>query len=139
MIKRIKDKIGEINKYLNELDEIKPSTLEDYKNSIKDKAACERYFEKIIESVFDISFLIIKYKKLKMPDDDKQLFEILFENKIISEKVCKKMKSAKGMRNLLNHQYGNVDDEIVFESITSEINTDVEMFVNEITLHLKLK
>ena len=52
---RIKDKIKEIEGYLSELSEIIPKSFEEYKE-IKNKAACERYFEKIIESVIDLSF-----------------------------------------------------------------------------------
>lgn len=63
---RINDKIEEIEKYLSELAEIMPNSFEEYL-TIKTKASCERYFEKIIETVTDTAFLILKEKKLKMP------------------------------------------------------------------------
>ena len=137
MINRIKDKVNKINKYLEELGQIKPKSFEEYEESIKDKAACERYFEKIIEAVVDLGFLMIKYKELSSPEDDKQMFDVLLENKIISKNTKKKMKSAKGMKNMLGHQYGKVDDEIVFESITDEIEKDVNEFIKEISKSLE--
>ena len=73
---RIKDKIKEIEGYLSELSEIMPGNFEEYKE-IKNKAACERYFEKIIEAVIDLSFLIIKDKNLRIPEEDKEAFDIL--------------------------------------------------------------
>ena len=60
---RIKDKIKEIEEYLEELKSILPIDFKEYSKDYKTKAACERYFEKIIEAVVDLSFLIIKEKR----------------------------------------------------------------------------
>ena len=79
-----------------------------------------------------LSFLIIKEKGLKIPEDDKKSFEILNEENIIPKKLTNKLKDAKGMRNIIAHDYGSVDDEIVFESITSELIKDVKEFLEEV-------
>lgn len=129
---RINDKLEEIEKYLNELEEIKPGSFKEYITDIKTKAACERYFEKITEAVVDLAFLVIKEKHLKTPEEEKQSFEILHEAKIISEELSIKLKNAKGMRNIIAHKYGTVDDKIVFESITEELLRDVSEFVKNI-------
>ncbi len=129
---RIIDKIKEIEKFLDELDKIMPKKLENYKNDNFVKAACERYFEKIVESVNDLAFIIISLKKLEMPQDDVDAFRILAENKIITENLCKKLKQAKGMRNVIAHQYGSVDDEIVFNSLAEELEDDVNKFLNAV-------
>lgn len=128
---RIEDKIEEVETYLKEFTSIMPKALKEYLN-IKEKAACERYFEKIIEAITDLAFLIIKEKNLEKPEDDKAVFDILHKNEIISEKICEKMKDAKGMRNLIAHEYGSVDDKIVFHSITEEFEDDVNNFIEEI-------
>ena len=112
---KIKDKIEEVEKYLNELISIMPHNFEEYKQNLEKKAACERYFEKIIEAVIDLAFLVIKEKQLKIPEEDKETFDILAEEKIISKELAEKLKDAKGMRNILSHQYGNVDDKIIFD------------------------
>ena len=126
---RITDKINEINGFLEELKSIIPSSLEEYKSNIEKKAACERYVEKIVEAMTDLAFLIIKNKKLKIPEDDIDAFNILLENKIIGSDLASKLKNAKGMRNIINHQYGKIDDEIVFEAITEELDKDMAKFV----------
>ena len=129
---RTKEKIKEIEQYLEELNSIKPTDFKGYIKDYKTKAACERYFEKIIEAVVDLSFLIIKENGFKVPEDDKKSFEILAEEKIIPEELANKLKDAKGMRNIIAHDYGNVDDEVVFESITSELVRDVKEFLESI-------
>lgn len=126
---RIKDKIKEIETYLTELLSIIPKDFQDYIADLKTKAACERYSEKIIGAVVDLAFLIIKEKGLKVPEEDKEAFDILAEEKIISEDLATKLKDAKGMRNIISHQYGNIDDEIIFESITKELERDVREFL----------
>lgn len=129
---RIKDKIGEIEEYLEELENIIPKDIEEYQRNIEKKAACERYFEKIIEAIVDLAQLVIKFKKFSYPDEDTQSFDILLQNKIIQKDLCEKLKDAKGMRNILAHEYGKVDDELVFEAITQEIITDSEEFIESI-------
>jgi uncharacterized protein YutE (UPF0331/DUF86 family) len=129
---RIKDKIIEIEKFLEELETIIPNSIEEYSSSLEKKAACERYIEKIVESATDLSFLIIKAKKFRIPQDDADAFSILLENKIIDDKIAASLKNAKGMRNIIAHQYGKVDDEIVFHSITEEIVDDMNAFLDSI-------
>jgi len=129
---RIKDKIEEIEKYLSELSEIIPNNFEGYIKDIKTKAACERYFEKIIEAVVDLAFLTIKENRFKTPEEDKEAFEILASEKIISNELSEKLQEAKGMRNLIAHEYGKVDDRIIFDSITEELEKDIKEFVKQI-------
>ena len=131
---RISDKIREIEKYLKELDKIKPENFSEYME-LKTKAACERYFEKIIEAVIDLSFLVIKELGLKMPEEDKKAFDILSEKSIISKELSAKLKEAKGMRNIISHEYGIIDDNIVFKSITQELEEDVSEFLENIEKH----
>ena len=126
---RIEDKINEINEFLDELKEIAPSSLDEYKSNIEKKAACERYVEKIVEAVTDLAFLIIKNRKFRIPEDDIDAFNILLENKIIDDNLSTKLKNAKGMKNIIAHQYGKIDDEIVFDALTEQLEKDVREFV----------
>ena len=74
-----------------------------YNNNNEKIAATERYFEKIIETMLDIAFLIIKRKKYTIPEDDFNAFEILYENKIIDAFHCY---SSLNTSNLLVDFYG---------------------------------
>ena len=131
-MKRITDKIKEINEFLNQLKDIVPNSLDEYKPNLEKKAACERYVEKIVEAVTDLAFLIIKLKKFKIPEDDIDAFNILLENKIIDSSIAVKLKNAKGMKNLISHQYGKIDDEIIFEAITEELDKDIRKFIKNL-------
>lgn len=129
---RIEEKIREINKYLEELDSIKPISQEEYVNNLKEKAACERYFEKIIEAVIDLGFMILKSKSLGKPEDDSDLFNILERNNILDSNLSERMKEAKGMKNFISHQYGEIDDKLVFNAVTKELEKDTKLFIEKI-------
>ena len=42
------------------------------------------------------------------------------------------MKNAKGMKNIISHQYGSIDDRVVFDSINEELLGDINKFLNEV-------
>ncbi|MFC1723590.1 DUF86 domain-containing protein [Nanoarchaeota archaeon] len=132
----VDDKIQEIETYVKELKGFIPIDFEEYKKDHKTKAACERYFEKIVESVIDLTFLILKDQGLSIPEEEKQGFDVLKDKGIISDKMSRRLKEAKGMRNIIAHQYGAVDDKVVFHSITEELVDDIEDFISEINNHL---
>ena len=130
---RIDDKILEIEEYLSDLENFKPDSFELYKDNKEKKAVCEHYFEKIIGAVEDLAFAIIKEKGLKIGDEER-VFSILSEENIISDDLAKKLREAKGMRNIIAHEYGEIDDEIVFNSIKNELIKDVEEFIDLVEL-----
>ena len=134
---RINDKILEIEGYIQELNEILPQTFEEYISNFEKRAACERYFEKIIESVVDLTFLVIQGRKLKTPEDEESSFMLLSKEKIISDELAKKLKDAKGMRNIIAHEYGKIDDELVYEAITEQLEKDINEFIDVIKKEIR--
>ena len=126
---RINEKINEIHKYLDELMGMVPNTLEEYESNKIIRAACERYFEKVVEAVTDLAFIVITLKKFRVPDDDIDSFKILEENGVINNELYNKLKDAKGMRNFIAHQYGQINDRLVYEAITEELEKDVRKFI----------
>jgi uncharacterized protein YutE (UPF0331/DUF86 family) len=129
---RIEEKISDVKKYLKELAEIMPVNFEEYSKSNLIKAACERYVEKIIEGIIDVAFILIRMKKFELPEDDIDAFRILLNHKIVNEGLYQKLKLAKGMRNILVHEYGKIDDKIIFDSISEDLNKDVTSFLEEL-------
>ncbi len=129
---RIRDKVNEITSFLDELSEIVPPDYDSYSDNSRDRAACERFFEKIIEASIDLSFTIIKYKKLEVPTGDKEVFKILEKHKVISPELAFRLSEAKGMRNILAHEYGKVNDQLVYEAVHNELIRDVKEFLGEV-------
>jgi len=114
---KILSKIDELNGYLEELEKIKPSSLEEYQSSIEKKRACERLLQISIETILDIGNIIVSNLKLGVPSDEEDLFDKLKSKKIISVEMIKILNIMKGFRNILVHKYGKVDDELTFENL----------------------
>lgn len=134
---RIEDKMKQIEQFLQELSEIKSLNFEQYEQDIKTKAACERYGEKIPEAFVDLALLTIKYLNLPAPKDEDNAFEILEQNHIIDSNLCKNLKNSKSMRNFIAHEYGKVDDRIVFEATSRELEQDGNKFIRKIMEEVK--
>lgn len=128
---RINNKILEIENFLEELNSIKPNVYEDYLD-IKTKAACERYIELIVESTLDLIFLLIKERDLKTPKDNRDAIEILIDD----DKLKNALINAKGMRNILVHQYGEVDNKIIFDSLIY-LEKDIKKLIKKIEINYK--
>jgi hypothetical protein len=60
----------------------------------------KRYFEKIVEGIISLAFLIIRLNQLKSPESEEHAFLILAKNKIISEDFAKRLKDAKQLSNI---------------------------------------
>ena len=133
MDERIDDKIKEIETYLSQLSERVPANLEEYKSDFFSKAAFERYAEKIPEALVDLAFLVVKDKNLDAPKDDNGAFVILAKNNIISVELSEKLQDAKGMRNIIAHEYGKINDAIVFHAVSEELVKDSREFINSIS------
>jgi uncharacterized protein YutE (UPF0331/DUF86 family) len=83
-----------------------------------------------------LAYLVLKSLRYEISEEI-NVFEILNNEDIISEKLFNKLKNAKGMRNLIAHRYGEIDDEIIFESLTEELIPDIEEFLKRIEDFMK--
>lgn len=126
---KIKDKIEEMEEYLADLTEIAPSDFKAYSTNKEKRAACERYFQKIVEAVIDLSFTIAKEKGWKIAESEEEALRVLEDNKLIKNDLYLRLKEAKGMRNFIVHQYDKIDDLRVFEAIANELHRDIREFL----------
>ena len=135
---RILSKIDELDSYLLELKEIVPNTFDDYVDFKEKRRACERLLQISIETVIDICNLILKGLRLGVPGEEEDVFDKLEKSKVITKKMKKTLKSMKGLRNILVHRYGEVDDELVFQNLKHSLS-DFKTFKKEILEFLKSK
>ena len=57
---------------------------------------------------------------------------------IISQELSERLKDAKGMRNVIIHEYGRIEDDKIFHSVTEELEKDTREFINNITNLIKM-
>lgn len=134
---RLLAKIDVLDRYLKELREILPASIEEYKK-IEKRRACERLLQVSIECVIDICGLIVIGLRLGLPAEEDDLFEKLQQAGIITSSRKESLKQMKGFRNILVHEYRHVDDMIVYEILQNNLN-DFDAFKQEILQAIKVK
>lgn len=132
---RLLTKIDVLDTYLKELREILPVSFEEYKR-IEKRRACERLLQVTIECAIDICGLIVIGLRLGLPAEEDDLFDKLEQAGIITSSRKESLKKMKGFRNILVHEYGHVDDMIVYEILQNNLN-DFEAFKQEILRTIK--
>src|SRR5439155_454956 len=78
----------------------------------------ERYLQLAIQNVLDISNHIVADMKLSLPADHRQLFELLTKHKVVSASLSTKLISMAGFRNVLVHEYLDIDRRRVYGVLT---------------------
>ena len=126
-----------LNGYLRELREILPASFEEYKK-VEKRRACERLLQVSIECVIDICGLMVIGLRLGLPAEEDDLFEKLEQAGFITSSRKESLKRMKGFRNILVHEYGHVDDVIVYEILQNNLN-DFEAFKQEMLQAIKKK
>ncbi|HLD33199.1 MAG TPA: DUF86 domain-containing protein [Candidatus Nanoarchaeia archaeon] len=133
---KIAVKLNLIKQYLGELEDLLPHTVEEYKESLKVRRACEKTIELAIENVIDVLSVIIANKRIGTPSSEENIIQIAQKNKILSSSLSKKIQQMKGFRNVLVHKYGEVDDTRVYQYLCEELK-DFDAFEREIATFLK--
>ena len=75
--------------------------------------------------------MLVAGLRLGLPGAEDDLFERLLQRGVISASTTMVLKRMKGLRNLLVHEYGRINDEIVFETVRDRLG-DFDSFKREI-------
>ena len=117
---RVLAKLDEVDGYLDELRTVTPRDLEEY-SRIEKKRSCERLLQLAVEATIDACAMLVSGLRLGLPGEENDLFEKLARRGVISEGMTEMLRRMKGMRNLLVHEYGRIDDELVFETVRDHL------------------
>jgi len=73
---------------------------------------------------------------LRAPKDYRDSFKVLNEAGTLPDDFTQTMREMAGLRNLLVHLYWDVDDEMIYEGIRSELS-DFDTFIGHIVAYLR--
>ncbi|ETX00883.1 MAG: hypothetical protein ETSY1_09545 [Candidatus Entotheonella factor] len=131
---RILSRIDHLQQYLRDLSTIVPPTFEAYQG-VEKRRACERLLQLAIEAMTDICGILVAGSRLGLPAEALDMFEKLREAAVITPETVTTLRRMRGFRNILVHEYTQVDDQIVYH-IASERLGDFEVFIREVLEHL---
>lgn len=102
--------------YIKDLRERKSVTIERYLADKSLQRIIERTLHLAIECCLDIGNHIISSEAYRQPNDNRDIFAVLYENKIIPEELLPRLQDMASFRNLLVHDYAEIDPKQVFEN-----------------------
>ena len=137
---KIYDKLMMVDNYLSYLYKIKKE-IKNENQFIADFhffGLTERYLQLLCQIIIDILNLIIIEQGIRKPESNQEIISILFNNKIISENLASRLDGIVGFRNILVHEYEEIDKKIVYKYLIEKID-DFEIFKKEILKYIKSK
>ncbi len=114
-IESVVERLQSLEEYTDYLKELRKMPLPDVKSDIKNRWAIERGLLLAIECILDIGSHIIAEEKLGRPKDYTEIIDVLGEKNVIPPGFAKQIRGIAGFRNILIHEYVEVDVEKVYE------------------------
>ena len=136
-IKAIENKISSARKYSAILKRYRGFAKEKICNSTDIRGAVERYLYLEAQAVIDLAEAVIAHKDFRKPATMSEAFYILNEEKIIPDTLTEKMVRMVGFRNVLAHDYEDIDYDIVYNVLQKGLN-DIEVFLKVISKKLNI-
>jgi len=84
--------------------------------------------QRAVEATIDIAMYLVSAKKLGIPQNSRDAFEVLNHNNIIDDSMLKKLKNMIGFRNIAVHNYQKLNLDILQKVIENHLE-DFEEFI----------
>lgn len=127
----IEKKIDSIEEKLNYLEKIGKMETEEFLNSYEKIQASKHTLQEAIEACLDIANHIIAARGLKRSETYSDMFQRLAENQILKDDLSDRLSDMARFRNLLVHQYTEIENQRVHEIIKENLS-DIEEFLKSI-------
>ncbi len=107
-----------------------PSELPFEQDHLKQDAIAAN-LQRAAEQAIDLANHVIRKGKLGLPKESKESFEILAAAKVIPRELADKLKGMVGFRNIMVHQYQEIDIKIMMDVIEHHLD-DLVVFTNHV-------
>ena len=124
--------------YLDKLEPVSRRTFNEYLSDYYLKTSTERIIQLIVEAASDINNHVVVEKGQRPPEDYTSSFIRAAEVSLISRELANRIKGSGGMRNILVHEYMDIDDEKVFNILPTALSdykeyiAQVDQFLDKI-------
>lgn len=132
---RILSRLDELEGYLGELRSVAPGRIAEYRR-VEKRRSCERLLQASVEAAIDVCALLVSGLRLGLPAEENDLFDKLAGRGVLSSPMADLLRRMRGLRNILVHEYGRVDDAIIFDAVRHRLG-DFDAFRREILAFLR--
>jgi len=108
----------------------------EYEDNARLKRAVERSLQVSIGICLDIGRRIISEKGFRYPEDNKDVFQVLAEQEILSQSLLPALLNMARFRNLVIHDYARIDDSQVYAILTQRL-VDLDTFARAMVDYLE--
>jgi len=122
----IRQKFLESKQYWPVLEDIIKKDFQKFENEIGLQLKAERIFEILCQIIIDICTHIISNSDISPPRTYSECIKNLYSLDIISKKISDEIASMVKMRNIIVHQYGDIDYYLLLEGLKNIKNDYLE-------------
>lgn len=134
----IASKLKILSEYYRQLRFYDKISLEEYRGDWKIQRIVERTLHLAAECSLDIANHIISNEGFREPVDNRDIFTILGEEKILNKDLSVSLGKMAQFRNIIVHDYAKIDQEIVVDILKNKI-IDFEKFAKNMESYLRKK
>lgn len=111
-------------------------SFEEYKDDMRLKRAMERSLQVSVEACLDIGRRIIAMKSFRYPEDNRDVFQVLYEYGVAPAELLPALIDMARFRNLVVHDYARIDDAQVYAILKKKL-TDFDAYVQATLAYLE--
>ncbi|TEB05678.1 hypothetical protein Psch_02719 [Pelotomaculum schinkii] len=127
----------ELKKALTRLKALSSLPKEEFVSDPDKIGSAKYHFLVAIEAAIDLCNHIITKNNYRPPEDYADTFRVMGEAEIFNGAFVKDLVSMAKFRNRLVHIYWEVDDELLYKILTTNLS-DIERFLKELGAQLKM-
>ncbi|MGB7297361.1 MAG: DUF86 domain-containing protein [Candidatus Aminicenantales bacterium] len=127
----IRRKLSRLNMYLEKIRPIAEHTLEEYLSDFYLKTSAERLIQLMVDCASDINNHIVVETGQRPPEDYASSFVRASEVGMLTAELANRLKGSGGMRNILVHEYLDIDDERVYKALPMALS-DFKEYIRQV-------
>ncbi len=110
-------------------------SFQEYENNVRLRRAVERSLQVCVEACLDIGRRLIALKGFRYPEDNKDVFQALAEEGVVSQELLPALLDMARFRNLVVHNYAKIDDAKVYGILKKHLG-DFDAYARAIVNYL---
>lgn len=127
----IATRLQKLDGYVRHLRQLQQASLAEYLDDENIQAIVERRLQLAIQVCMDIANYLIAQLGLTSPDEPENIFAVLGREQIIDRTLARHMVAMVRFRNILVHDYLDIDSLIVYQNLSAELE-DFDQFAQQI-------
>jgi len=127
-IEVIKQRLNQLSTSINKIERFKEISLEEFLKDDIIQDVVEYNLFIAINMMIDIATHIVVDNNMGSPETLGEAFNILNKEKYLNDEETKVYRNMVGLRNILSHQYINIDKKIIYSILKNNL-IDIKKFV----------